>query len=234
MKQQGWIGNSKTVLTGSAAFLLSLFLTGFGFSQNGIKLPKPVKTENFAALKGQSPFLRELNLSETYAIRAVATIGDTVVATLYNRNTKKTHMVFPEEENEQGMKLVEVSDEENPLKVTAKVAFAGEVFDVKYDAAQTRVAPRTTAKSSGSSGKSGSDKNRGPSQKDMETYKSLSEEQRNKFRDYIRYTSQKYPNMSREERGNLIRGAMNKIAEGREVTMEPVPNNQSGGGGDRR
>ncbi|NNE92441.1 MAG: hypothetical protein HKN23_12400 [Verrucomicrobiales bacterium] len=191
-------------------------------------LPVPLDQNHFTAIKTQSPFTRELNLSATYAIRAIATIGETKVATLYNRNTKKTQLVFPDQINETGMKLVEVLDADEPLKVEAKIALGEEVFDVKYDQNQTSVAARG---SGGSSSKSGDSQRRGPSKEDIERYKSLSEDQRNKFREYIRYTMQKYPNLSREERGNMIRGAMTKILDGRDLNMEPLPQNNSSGGG---
>ena len=191
-------------------------------------LPLPLSTGHFTAVKTQSPFLRELNLSETYAIRALATIGDTKVATLYNRQTKKTHMVFPDQVNDRGMQLVEVIEAENPLAAAAKVSFAGEVFEVKYDQAQTKVRSSSGQGSGHRPSQShGSGERRGPSKEDMERYKSLSEEQRNKFREYIRHTMQKYPNLSREERGNMIRGAMTKLADGRELNVEPVQGQSS-------
>ena len=186
-------------------------------------LPVPLEKSQFDAVKMQSPFTRELNLSATYAIRAIATIGDTKVATLYNRNTKKTQLVFPDELNDAGMKLVEVFEADEPLKVEAKIALGSEVFDVKYDQNQTRTAARPSGGSS--SGGSSDGQRRGPSKEDIERYKSLNEDQRNKFREYIRYTMQKYPNLSREERGNMIRGAMTKILDGRELNMEPLPQN---------
>ncbi len=217
MKKQGLIVTFATVilLSGGVNDLVA---------QDPSELPKPVSSDNFTALKTQSPFLRELDLSETYSIRALATIGETPVATLYNKRTKETHMVFSEAENERGMKLVEIveSTPDNPLSAGAKVAFAGEIFEVKYDPSQTMVAPRSTAKSGGGDKKDG-EQRRGPSKEDMERYKSLNDEQRKKFRDYIGYTMKKYPNLSREERGNMIRGAMTKILDGRELNMEPIP-----------
>ena len=213
MNQQGLIVKMKF---GVATLLAMTPITSVFCQEEPIKLPQPLSSESFSALKAQSPFLRELNLSETYAIRALATIGETPVATLYNRITKKTHLVFPETENEHGMKLVELIDVDTGTGVTAKIAFAGEVFDVKYDATQTLVAPRSSGKSA-----SGKDSERkGPTKEEIDRYKALSDAQKNKFREYIKYTMTKYPKMSREERGTLIRGAMTKLSDGRELNME--------------
>jgi hypothetical protein len=126
--------------------------------------------------------------------------------------------VTPQEENEQGLKLVEIIPGEDLEGVLAKVTFAGQEVEFKYDAAQ--IFP-----SGGSSGKGNGkkdEKRKGPSKEDIDRYKSLSDEKRNKLRSYIGHVMKSYPNLSREERGNMIRGAMIRLTDGRDLDFTPA------------
>ena len=93
------------------------------------------------------------------------------------------------------------------------------------------------AKGGSSGGAKSGEKRKGPSKEDIDRYKSLSDEKRNKLRGYIGHVMKTYPNMSREERGNMIRGAMIRLSDGRDIEY-PQPQQGGGGsprgGGDRR
>lgn len=206
-------------------------------SHGDSQLPQPVNAEHFSAIRSQSPFLRTLNISETYSLRGVAEIGGDPVATLYNRKTRKTLLVTKDKANEAGIQMVEVVPAKDLGGVAVKVSFAGEVVELKYD--NSVVTPKP--KSGGSSRPSGEPERRGPSKEDMARYNSLTEEQKQKFRDYARQTMTKHPNMSREERSNMIRGAMTRLAEGRDIQLDSQPSSgsstqqrPSSSGGDRR
>lgn len=56
----------------------------------------------------------------------------------------------------------------------------------------------------------------GPSKEDVAKYKSLSEEERSELRDFVSNLMKTQPNMSREERGKLIRDEMNRLVNSEE------------------
>jgi hypothetical protein len=197
------------------------------------ELPQPVRAAHFSAIRTQSPFLRTLNLTETYFLRGVAEIGGDPVATLFNRQTKKTVIVTRDRVNEEGMQMLEVVAAHDLSGGAVKVSYAGEVVELKYDI--DVVSPQ--AKGGGSDGghgrSDGDGKRRGPSKEDMARYNSLSEEKKQKFRDYARQTMQKYPNMSREERFNMIRGAMTRLTDGGDVELDAKSTSGSGNSAQR-
>ena len=189
-------------------------------------LPQPVNPAHFETVLKSSPFQRTLNLSETYTLRGVARIGGAPVATLYNRDSKKTVVVTSSEANESGMQLVDVVPGRDLTGVAAKISFSGEEFELSFEPERIVPLPKDAPKP-GASGKdekhSGHDRHKGPSKQDMDRYKSLTEAQREKFRAYIRHTMEKYPNLSREERGNMIRGALSRLSDGGEIHVDPSP-----------
>jgi len=174
---------------------------------------------DFEALRKTSPFTRVLSLPETYALRGVATIDGQRVATLYNRQTKQTLVVTPEGGNEVGLSLVEVTPAPQLDGVVAKISFAGDEAELRYDVSQINPEPKAGP---GGSGRQGGER-RGPSPQDVERFRNLPEDKQAKLREYIGRVMQSYPNMSREERGNLIRGAMVRLMDGREIEMPPAP-----------
>ena len=194
-------------------------------------LPQPVYEGHFKQILSHSPVLRTLDLSETYALRGVAEIDGQPVATLYTRETKKTIYVTGEETNDQGMKLVEVVPARDLLGVSAKISVGGEEVELKFESSRIAPQPKSGGKPGGSGGKD--EKRKGPSKEDLDRYKALSDEKKEKLRNFIRATMQKYPNMSREDRGNLIRGAMQKLSDGRDIEVPKVDGNSGGGGGPR-
>lgn len=236
MSKQGWV----MLLTGLGAVIPVLAEEDFG-------LPKAPAEEDFIALRETSPFKRVLSISETYALRGVASLENIQVATLYNRETEKTVVVTKEEKTKEGIQLVEVvganTTSENLAGVAAKISFAGEEVELKYEPSQISPAPQQRrGGGSGDRKGGGSDgERRGPSKEDIERYRSLSEENRNKLRQYIGQIIKQYPDMPRDERGNMIRGAMIRLSDGRDIDLQPQqnggdpqPQQRGGGSGDRR
>lgn len=177
-------------------------------------------------MKESSPFVRILNPAEIYTLRGVATLDDQPLATLYNRETKKFLVISPDKKSEEGIQLVEVAGGQGLEGVTATVSFAGQEVELKYPLEgpypQSR-APSSPLRRDGG----GDSERRGPSQKDVERYKALSEENRNQLRQYVGHIMKTYPNMSREERGNMIQGAMTRLSDGRGLEFPQA--NQGGG-----
>jgi hypothetical protein len=190
----------------------------------GLAAPEAPSANDFEALRKTSPFTRVLNLSETYALRGVARINGEQVATLYNRETKKTLVVTPDGKNEAGIALVGVSRAPQLDAVTAKISFAGDEAELKYEMSQLYPEPKGgTGAPGGQGGSPPEGERRGPSPQDIERYKALPEEKQAKLREYIGAVMKNYPNMSREERGNLIRGAMMRLTDGRDIEMPQAP-----------
>ncbi len=219
-----------------------------GAAVPGAAVPEAPSEGDFEALRKTSPFTRVLSLSETYALRGVARINGEQVATLYNRETKKTVVVTPDGKNDAGIALVGVSRAPQLDAVTARISFAGDEAELKYEISQLYPEPKGGPGGSGSPGGNPPEgERRGPSPQDIERYKALPEEKQAKLREYIGAVMKNYPDMSREERGNLIRGAMMRLTDGRDIeipqgppagqappTQSPPQGSSSGQGGDRR
>ena len=224
----------------TSSFALVFALSGFSLVAEEtavvIESPEAPSENDFTALRRTSPFTRVLSLPETYALRGVATINNEQVASLYNRETKKTIVVTPDGKNEAGLSLVEIVPASDLEGVAAKISFAGDEAELKYELSQIFPQPRPPGSGSGGSGNEG--ERRGPSPQDIERFKALPEEKQAKLREYIGHVMRNYPDMPREEKGNLIRGAMIRLTDGRDIEMPQAPAQPSGGGsnsgGDQR
>jgi hypothetical protein len=215
--------------------ILTIFCLGTGMLR-GEETPAPFASpepdapsdQDYAALQKTSPFTRVLSLPETYTLRGVASVGGAQIATLYNRETKKTIVVTPDGNNEAGLTLVEVVPGRDLEGVTAKISFAGDEAELKYDIEHIFPQPGQHGGGGGKhdGGKDG--ERRGPSSQDIERFKALPEEKQAKLREYIGHVMKNYPDMPREEKGNLIRGAMIRLTDGRDIEMPGTP--PQGGG----
>ncbi len=108
--------------------------------------PEPVTEEDFAMLKSRSPFLRPLDLSQSLVLTGLANVEGQLIATLWHRETKETHVVSASE-NEQGWKLMGVEgDRSNLAAMSAQISVGGgEVVAIRFDTAQlepARVGPQ--------------------------------------------------------------------------------------------
>lgn len=190
---------------------------------SAIPVPEEISEDEFSALLEASPFNRVLNFAETYALRGVASFEDIHMATLYHRDKKKTIVVSPEGkvvgELGDGLSLVEIIPADTLEGVSAKIAFAGEEVELKYEASQIFPKGKSPGGASQGDGRPrGPDgKPKGPSKEDIDRFRSLPPEKQARLREYIGHVMKSYPNMSRQEKGNLIRGAMIKLTDGREI-----------------
>ncbi len=176
--------------------------------------PTALNPDEFTPLVKTSPFTRVLSLSETYALRGIANLGDQQVATLYNKETKKTIVVTAKGDNEAGLSLVTVNPATDLVEVTAKVALAGDEAELRYDESQINLESRSGSRPGATTR---------PHSPEHDRFMALPKEQQDKLRSYIGYVMRSYPNMSREERGNLIRGAMTRLSDGQDITIPTTP-----------
>ncbi|MEC5129340.1 hypothetical protein VSU19_21445 [Verrucomicrobiales bacterium BCK34] len=223
----------------SLPFFSLLILSGAAVAQvpEGI-LPASLEEGDFNSVRDASPFTRVLSISETYALRGVAELGAIQYATLYNREKKETILVSPEggqiQSDDPGIKLVQIVPARSLDGVAAKISFAGEEVELKYDTEQIAPTPAQGSSDGRRDGdrRGGDDgRHKGPSKEDIDRFRALPEEKQKKLREYIGHVMKSYPEMSRSEKGNLIRGAMIKLTDGRDIDM---PGGDGGGrsGGD--
>lgn len=122
----------------------------------------------------------------------------------------------PKEASDEGLQLIDVAGDQGLEGVTATVSFAGDEVELRYQLEGLHVGSRSLG--SPPRGKWGDDGNgvrRGPSKDDVERFPKLNEENRNQLKQYIGHVMKTYPSLSREERGNMIRGAMTRLGGGR-------------------
>jgi len=187
------------------------------------ELPSAPSEADYGPLQQASPFGRVLSLSETYALRGIAAFGDLQVITLYNRKTEKTLVATTGEANEEGIRLVSIASAPILESVAARIALADEEIDLKYEESQLAPQPRPAQGGGKHDGKHDGDKKeqpRGPTPEERARYEALPEDKKTKLREYIGSVMSNYPDMSREERGNLIRGAMSRLSDGHDISID--------------
>ncbi|MCB1205803.1 MAG: hypothetical protein KDN18_16190 [Verrucomicrobiae bacterium] len=193
--------------------------------------PANVAADDFQALKGQSPFLRSLNMSDSLVLTGFADVEGERVATLVNKETKQTYVVSSQT-NSQGWKMVDLKTNEDLEKVSVKVAIdGGEVVTVRYaevglKAGEAKPAPGPSTEPNGGptsiiaaqrsrfGGPGGPDGRRfggGPPPEIREKLDKLSDEQRDKLREKMRELHEKSPDMSWEDRGKLFNDTLDKM-----------------------
>jgi len=238
MTQQGRVGWRCRRKSGSVGVLVAFAALAAVASAQTVDLPEPPDETDFAALREASPFGRVLDPAATFSLRGVAVLDDLQVATLHNRETDETFTVTPDETNEEGIRLVEIVPARRLEGVAARISFAGREVALRYDAGQHHPEPEGGARSRGDRRGRGDDgdgrRRRGPSREDIERFRALSDENRGKLRQYIRQTMERYPDMPREERANMIRGALTRLSDGRELDVgAPNGDQDRGARGDR-
>ncbi len=186
-------------------------------------IPPGLAEADFSALKGQSPFLRSVNLSDSLILTGIAMVDNEQVATLLNKETKETYVVSSKL-NSQGWKMVDLKADADLEKVAAKVAIeGGEVVTVRY--AEWQLKPGESKPGAGPSTEPGGNGERrgdgrrgppggpmgGPPPEFREKMSQLSEEQREKLFKKMGELREKSPDMSWEERGKTMSEMMDKM-----------------------
>jgi hypothetical protein len=178
-------------------------------------LPQPVGSEHFEALMNRSPFLRTLDLAETFVLRGLANIGADPVATLYNRETKETIRVTGRDEaNKFGMKLVSVIPANDLVGVSVMVSVGGEEVELKYEA--NRIAPSPKPRQQYTV--KYDDKGRPiPPEQLIKKYHSMNSDQRRAYYRWREEYYRKHPGLSEsEKRFPIVDKAIDAIKSGKE------------------
>ena len=87
-------------------------------------VPSSVDDSDFRSLTAQSPFTRSIDLSDSLILTGIATMNDSRVATLLNKETKETYVVSSKA-NSQGWKMVELKEDSDLEKVSADTSRYG-------------------------------------------------------------------------------------------------------------
>lgn len=186
-------------------------------------LPQPFDHAVVAAMITNSPFNRSVNLSDSLILSGLAYIDGKPVATIINSETGRSYIVR-EEPNVQGWKLAEASPTTDLARAQVKVAIGGEIFTIRYnaDALKPENLKKKREKSPGNGpppgGPPGGDdrfrrsSSRGPSEEERARYESLSDNAKEKMRNFFRDNLDRLRNAgSDEERRQFVRSAFEKI-----------------------
>jgi hypothetical protein len=182
-------------------------------------LPQPFDPAAVATIATSSPFTRMVNMSENLVLTGIAYIDGKPVATVFNKETKESHIVSTEP-NFQGWVLNEALPAPDVTRSRAVITIGGEQVKLTY----ATISP-ADMKSERKKDKDRSDRppppggegyrreGRGPSEEDRRRYEGLSEKAKEKFRDMMRskFSDEKFRNAPEEERRNIIRKEFERI-----------------------
>jgi hypothetical protein len=180
-------------------------------------LPQPFDPAQLAPVVTSSPFTRMVNMSDNLVLTGIAYIDGKPVATVFNMETKQSHIVGSEP-NFQGWTLQEAMPAPDITKSQARITIGGEVVSVRYAAlnAKDMKSDGRSSERSDRGSSSGGERfrsSRGPSEEDRKRYEALSEKGREKLREVFRskFSDEKFRNAPEEERRNIIRKEVERI-----------------------
>lgn len=182
-------------------------------------LPKSFDPNVADGLLASPPFTRSLDLSDSLVLTGIAYIEGKPVATILNKQTKENYVVS-EEPNAQGWKLAETSATVQLDRTQAKIMVGGEIVTVRYSNEQ--LSPESMKKGGfrpgGSDGRRDERRDdgprrerRGPSEEDMQRFRSLSEKAREKFIREMRDSRERMQNATPEERAAYAKKIFDRV-----------------------
>jgi len=196
---------------------LALHQAALFAAEPDIDLPQPFDPAILSQVMVSSPFTRMVSISDNLVLTGIAYINGKPVATLFNKETKESHIVSSEP-NFQGWVLNEALPAPDITRSRALVTIGGEQVKVSYASvsAEDMKGDRKHDKSdkgSSSSGDRYKGSSRGSSEEDRKKYESLSDKAKEKFRDLMRskFSDEKFRNAPEEERRNVIRKEFERI-----------------------
>jgi len=186
-----------------------------------LDLPQPFDPNSLAPVVSSSPFTRMVNMSDNLVLTGIAYIDGKPVATIFNMETKESHIVSSEP-NFQGWILNEALPAPDITRSQARISIGGEIVSVRYAALTAKDMKgdkKSDRPSEGDRGGSpgGGERyrggSRGPSEEDRKRYEALSEKGREKLRDVLRskFSDEKFRSAPDEERRNIIRKEVERI-----------------------
>lgn len=184
-------------------------------------LPQPFDPNALAAVTTSSPFTRMVNMSDNLVLTGIAYIDGKPVATIFNKETKESHIVSAEP-NFQGWVLNEALPAPDITRSRAVVTIGGEKVRLNYAAITADDMKNGKKEKSGERSDRGPPppggdrfrgENRGPSEEDRKRYESLSDKAKEKVREVFRskFSDEKFRNAPEEERRNIIRREVERI-----------------------
>lgn len=184
-------------------------------------LPQPFDPSALAAVTTSSPFTRMVNMSDNLVLTGIAYIDGKPVATIFNRETKESHIVSAEP-NFQGWVLNEALPAPDITRSRAVITIGGEKVKLNYAAItaedmkkKEKSGDRSERSDRGpsSGGERFRGEGRGPSEEDRRRYESLSDKAKEKVREVFRskFSDEKFRNAPEEERRNIIRKEVERI-----------------------
>lgn len=178
-------------------------------------LPEAVTEAHFEDLMTRSPFVRTLSLTDTFALRGIATISGEPVATLYHRETKKSLTITADGANEWGLKLVEVSPSQDLTGVAVRLALSDEEFELKYEA--ERIAPAPNQGGRRYEVKFDSRGRAIPPQELIDQYRSMNDKEREAYTKWREAFYKKHPELEHsEKRFPIVQKVIEAVKAGKE------------------
>jgi hypothetical protein len=191
-------------------------------SQVDPDLPQPFDPASVAQVTAHSPFTRMVNMSDNLVLTGLAYIAGKPVATVFNKETKESHIVSTEP-NFQGWVLNEALPAADVSRSRAIITIGGETVklsyaslsadDIKGDRKKDKDRDRGDRSDRSSSSEGFRRESRGPSEEDRRRYEGLSDKAKEKFRDMMRskFSDEKFRNAPDEDRRNIIRKEFERI-----------------------
>lgn len=184
-------------------------------------LPQPLDTSTLLPLLANPPFNRVVDFTDSLLLTGVATVGGKPMATLMDKNTKKTYVVS-QEPNPQGWKLVSASESPELRNTQIKLMVGPEVVTLRYSDSQLNpskvgsgVVKFPTAAEAIRKDENGKEYVRGSaylSQADQDYYhKTMSKEAHDKFRETIRNARDKMFQMNDEQRAAYSKKIFDRV-----------------------
>jgi hypothetical protein len=182
-------------------------------------LPQPFDPATLAPVAASSPFTRMVNVSDNLVLTGIAYINGKPVATLFNKETKESHIVSSEP-NFQGWVLNEALPAPDITRSRALITIGGEQVKVGYaslTAEDMKADGKRDKGDKGNKGEGGGERfrgnSRGPSEEDRKRFMSLSDKAREKFGKFMgsKMSDEKFRNAPEEERRNVIRKEFERI-----------------------
>jgi len=181
-------------------------------------LPQPVDSALAQPLLDNSPFTRELNLSDSLTLTGIAYIQGKPVATVFDK-AKKMSYVVSEEPNAMGWKLAEASAAVAINRSIARIMVGNEVVTVRYSPDQLSVEDKRNTRPPGSGGPPVTEGapprreyQRSPEDEERRRkFESLSDKAKEKVKEFFRDNREKMMNATPEERAAFIRQHFDRI-----------------------
>lgn len=192
-------------------------------------LPQPLDFGFAEDLLTHSPFTRSVNLETTLQLTGIAYVNGRPVATVLNKQTKESVLVF-EEPNAQGWQILAASAGTDPSNSQIEMKVGPETITMQYHGQE--MSKEGGGKSSsktrlaGAGGTKDGDKIRPSSllgNAGREMYASLSSDARDKFRDLMKSRLEKHPELTPEQNADYAKKVFAKLKASDESSTSAKP-----------